>query len=80
MMYLTTHPGFVHEMISGYVRSKAYSISGMEEREVAIRTAAEKVVNETLPVHQRLIFNWVLFHARRGKWTSSLTVQGCRHW
>lgn len=55
-------------MISGYVRSKAYSISDMEEREVGIRTAAEKVVDETLSLHQRLIFNWVLFHARRGRW------------
>lgn len=66
-------------MISGYVRSKAYSISDMEEREVGIRTAAEKVVNETLPIHQRLIFNWVLFHARRGRQLCSCIEQGCRH-
>ena len=79
MVMVYTCAGFVYEMISGYVRSKAYSISDMEEREVGIRTAAEKVVKETLPIHQRLIFNWVLFHARRGKQLSSCIEQGCRH-
>ena len=53
-------------MISGYVRSKTYSISDMEAKEVEIRTSAEKAVLEKLKFHQRLSFNWVLFHARRG--------------
>ncbi len=38
----------------------------MEERERNIRESAEKVVNSTLFLPKRVIFNWVLFHARRG--------------
>jgi pyruvate,water dikinase len=59
-------PGFLYEMIRGYVRSKTYSIADMEAKEVEIRSAAEKIISEKLQVHQRLLFNWVLFHARRG--------------
>ena len=38
----------------------------MEERETVIRVKAEEVVNSTLSFPKRVIFNWVLFHARRG--------------
>ena len=50
----------------GYVRTQSYSISSMEEREIGIRAQAEQVVANKLSIHQRLIFNWILFHARRG--------------
>ena len=66
IFHLILCSGFLHEMISGYVRSKTYSISDMEAKEVEIRTSAEKAVLEKLKFHQRLSFNWVLFHARRG--------------
>ena len=38
----------------------------MEQREADIRTQAEQIVASKLSIHQRLIFNWILFHARRG--------------
>jgi len=59
-------PGFVLDMIAGYVRSGAYSIASMEKRESEIRKEAEDVVQSTLPVHKRIFYNWVLFHARKG--------------
>ncbi|XP_064399663.1 rifampicin phosphotransferase-like isoform X2 [Halichondria panicea] len=59
-------PSFVLNIIAGYVRTKHYSISNMEEREKQIRVKAEDVVNSTLPFPKRIILNWVLFHARRG--------------
>ena len=54
-------------MVSGYVRTKSYSIANMEEREAKIREAAEKEVARILSWPRRLVFNWVLFHARRGE-------------
>ena len=53
-------------LLSGYVKTKSYSIAGMEQREVEIRTQAEQIVSNKLSIHRRLIFNWILFHARRG--------------
>ena len=50
----------------GYVRTRHYSIKAMEERENAIRIKAEEMVNSTLSFPKRVLFNWVLFHARRG--------------
>ena len=44
---------------------KAYSISAMEEKERVIKETAEKVVHDSLSMHKRWMFNWVLFHARR---------------
>lgn len=38
----------------------------MEEREKQIRVSAEDIVNSTLSWPKRVLFNWVLFHARRG--------------
>lgn len=38
----------------------------MEEREQSIRKQAEDVVSQTLSFPRKLLFNWVLFHARRG--------------
>ena len=65
-MFDNVFPGFVLEAISGYVRTKSYSIGNMEEREREIKTKAEEVVNQTLSFPKRIIFNWLLFHARRG--------------
>jgi len=53
-------------MIAGYVRSGAYSIASMEKRESEIRKEAEDVIQSTLPIHKRIFYNWVLFHARKG--------------
>lgn len=67
--------GFVLDAISGYIRTKSYVIEDMEQRETEIRTEAEKIVNDTLSLPKRLIFNWLLFHARRGKYTlQAITV------
>ncbi|XP_065909543.1 rifampicin phosphotransferase-like isoform X2 [Dysidea avara] len=59
-------PGFVLDMIAGYVRSGAYSIASMEKRESEIRKEAENVIQSTLRIHKRIFYNWVLFHARKG--------------
>ena len=61
--------GFVLDAISGYVRTKSYGIGDMEEREREIRTKAEEIVNNTLSLPKRVLFNWILFHARRGTCT-----------
>ena len=53
-------------LISGYVRTHSYSIGKMEQREKEIRTKAEQIVTSSLSVHRRVIFNWILYHARRG--------------
>ena len=51
---------------TGYVKTQSYSIGGMEQREAEIRTQAEQIVASKLSLHRRVIFNWILFHARRG--------------
>ena len=53
-------------MIAGYVQSGAYSVKSMEERELEIRKQAEDLVQSTLPLHKRILYNWVLHHARKG--------------
>ena len=50
----------------GYVRTQSYSIGNMEQREMEIRTKAEQIVTNNLSVHRRIVFNWVLYHARKG--------------
>lgn len=65
---------FVLDMIAGYIRSSAYSISSMEEREVEIRKQAEDLVQSSLPVHKRIVYNWILFHARRGIYSMILNT------
>lgn len=59
-------PGFVFDAISGYIHTKAYSVGDMEERELGIRKAAETVVSQRLSFPKKLLFNWILFHSRRG--------------
>lgn len=58
--------GFVFDAISGYIHTKAYSVGDMEERELGIRKAAETVVSQRLSFPKKLLFNWILFHSRRG--------------
>lgn len=53
-------------MIAGYVRSGAYSVTSMEERELEIRKQAEDLIKSSLPLHKRILYNWVLYHARKG--------------
>ena len=57
---------FVLDMISGYIRTQSYSIHNMEQRETEIRRKAEEKVNSSLSWPKRVLFNWVLYHARRG--------------
>eukprot|EP01137_Pigoraptor_chileana_P023651 Opistho-2@90297 len=59
-------PGFVIDSIAGYVKTKSYSIKDMEEREKKIKEKAEEELNSKLNVAQKVVFQWVLFHARRG--------------
>lgn len=58
--------GFILDMITGYIQSGAYSIASMEEREVEIRKKAEDLVQSSLPIHKRIFYNWILYHARKG--------------
>ena len=53
-------------MIAGYIRSGAYSVATMEERELGIRKQAEDLIQSSLPLHKRILYNWVLYHARKG--------------
>ncbi len=58
-------PGFVVGNVASYVRMKTYSIQAMEEREVAIRTGAEKIVRERVGGFKQWIYFWILKHARK---------------
>ena len=62
---LSSSQGFVIDAITGYIHTKAYSVSDMEEREIGIRQAAETIVSQRLSWPKKLLFNWILFHARR---------------
>ena len=53
-------------ILKGYIKTQSYSIGSMEQREAEIRSKAEQLVANELSFHRRLIFNWVLYHARRG--------------
>ena len=69
VLYLLIHTactGFVLDAVAGYIRTGSYSIDSMEKREKEIREKAEAEVATQLPFHKRVLFNWVLFHARRG--------------
>eukprot|EP00118_Oscarella_pearsei_P005271 m.24030 g.24030 ORF g.24030 m.24030 type:complete len:236 (+) comp28565_c0_seq1:2200-2907(+) len=62
---LFSHSGFILDTLCGYVRTGSYSIVAMEKREMEIKKKAEEFVSATLPFHKRILFNWVLSHARR---------------
>ena len=58
-------PAFVVGNVASYVRMKSYSIESMEEREISIRTGAEKVVRSRIGGFKRLFYFWILNHARK---------------
>ncbi len=58
-------PSFVLHALTGYVRTKNYSIQAMETREREIRAGAEARVKKSLRGIRRVLFFWVLKHARR---------------
>ncbi len=58
-------PSFVLHALIGYVRMKNYSIRDMETREQEIRSRAEERVRNSLRGFRRVLFFWVLKHARR---------------
>eukprot|EP00118_Oscarella_pearsei_P005272 m.24046 g.24046 ORF g.24046 m.24046 type:complete len:980 (+) comp28565_c0_seq3:186-3125(+) len=62
---LLDDPSFILDTLCGYVRTGSYSIVAMEKREMEIKKKAEEFVSATLPFHKRILFNWVLSHARR---------------
>ncbi len=57
-------PSFVVNAIMSYIRSKSYMIEKMEEREKIIRATAEQTVRENISGLKRVVFFWVLKHAR----------------
>jgi len=58
-------PAFVLHALAGFVRTGNYSIGAMEAREREIRTGAEARVRRSLRGPRRVLFFWVLKHARR---------------
>ncbi len=58
-------PSFVINSIASYVRTKSYEITGMEERERAIRHAAEEKAKSKLTGLKWGLYAWVLNQARR---------------
>jgi rifampicin phosphotransferase len=58
-------PSFVINSIASYVRTGSYEIGGMEERERAIRAAAEEKVRAKLTGLRWGLYSWVLTQARR---------------
>ncbi len=61
---LYTNPSFIFDNIRNYVKMKNYSIDKMYENERKIRDKAEGIVNSQIGGIKKLIFNWILKHAR----------------
>ncbi|MCX6130043.1 MAG: hypothetical protein NTX25_13390, partial [Proteobacteria bacterium] len=57
-------PSFVLHAIASYVRSGNYQIHNMEERERAIRQAAESIIQKNLSTWRLKVYNFVLKQAR----------------
>ncbi|KAF9579604.1 hypothetical protein BGW38_004076, partial [Lunasporangiospora selenospora] len=62
---LNDDPGFVVDAIAGYVRTKAYEVDDLDQREQQIRAAAEALVHQKLKGTQLKIFLWLLRNTRR---------------
>ncbi|KAG0309107.1 hypothetical protein BGZ98_005219 [Dissophora globulifera] len=62
---LNDDPGFVVDAISGYIRTKAYEVDDLDQREQQIRSAAEALVHQKLKGTQLLMFMWLLRNTRR---------------
>jgi phosphohistidine swiveling domain-containing protein len=61
---LYTNPSFIFDNLRNYIKMKNYSIEKMYENERKIRDKAQGVVNAQLSGIRKLVFNWVLKHAR----------------
>lgn len=61
---LYTNPSFIFDNIRNYVKMKNYSVEKMYENERKIRDKAQSVVDEQVKGLKKIIFNWVLKHAR----------------
>jgi rifampicin phosphotransferase len=57
-------PSFVIYTLANYIKMKSYDIEAMEKREHEIKSNAEAKVKKKLSLIQRLIYFWVLKHAR----------------
>ncbi|KAF9359833.1 hypothetical protein BGX26_011301 [Mortierella sp. AD094] len=62
---LNDDPAFVIDAIAGYVRTKAYEVEDLDNREHQIRAAAEALVHQKLKGTQLKIFMWLLRNTRR---------------
>jgi phosphohistidine swiveling domain-containing protein len=61
---LYTNPSFIFDNLRNYIKMKNYSIDKMYENERKIRDKAQTVVNKEISGAKKLLFNWVLKHAR----------------
>lgn len=52
--------------LSGYISTKSYSVQNMEQHEQSVKQNAEDTIYRSLSWSRKLIFNWVVFHARKG--------------
>jgi len=58
-------PSFVVYTIANYIKMKSYDIAGMERREAEIRDTAEAKVRAAVTGPRRILYFWILKHARR---------------
>jgi len=61
---LYTNPSFIFENIQNYLKMKNYSVDKMYENERKIRDKAQGIVDAQIGGIKKMIFNWVLKHAR----------------
>lgn len=57
-------PSFIINAIASYVRAKSFDIGALEVREAEIRDTSERVVDQHLSGVRKLVYYWVLKHAR----------------
>ncbi|KAF8981029.1 hypothetical protein BGZ46_003323, partial [Entomortierella lignicola] len=62
---LNDDPAFVIDAVAGYVRTKAYDVEDLDNREKQIRAAAEALVHKKLKGTQLKMFMWLLRNTRR---------------
>jgi pyruvate,water dikinase len=62
---LHDNPEFVVDAVAGYVRTKSYNISALEERERKIREGAESIVHQRVRGTKLKMYLWVLKHTRK---------------
>lgn len=57
-------PSFVIYTLANYIKMKSYDLEGMEQREAEIKNNAEAKVKKKLNPLKKIIYFWVLKHAR----------------